>query len=290
MKFIPIDKKEEITHHARAIGLIVSLLVTLSFLQKCSPPTNPVLNNPNDSLVGTYVAPKISLLDGVNTPIDNSNWRQRRTVFGWSGNSTTGTYSFKLDTAEWSPWSQATGVEYESLDDDVHVFRVKGRHTNGSNETEPQQRSFTIDLLPHPSFFIVPNLVRPKVGDRFSLYLRVKNIDLLMTMTTILSYSRNVFTVEAIEVLQTFMTKNHGTVVAITSLDPDAGRIEANLGIALGVPKGVQGTGDLLRFQCLALSAGIDSLRIDMDSTIVKDTTGISVAIAGFANGSVIVQ
>jgi len=264
--------------------------VMLSFLQNCSQPTNPVLNNPNDSLTGAFVAPEISLLDGADTPIDNSNWRQRRTVFGWSGNSTTAMYSFKLDTAEWSPWSETTGVEYESLDDDVHVFRVKGRHTNGSNETEPQRRSFTIDLLPHPSFFIVPNIVRPKVGDRFSLYLRVKNIGLLMTMTTMLSYSRNVFSVEAIEVLQTFMTKNHGTVVAITSLDPNAGRIEANLGIASGVPKGVQGTGDLLRLQCLAISPGIGSLSIKTDSTIVKDTSGVSVGIAGFANGSVIVQ
>lgn len=169
----------------------------------------------------------------------------------------------------WSPWSQATGVEYESLDDDVHIFRVKGQHSNGSNETEPQRRSFTIGLLSHPSFFIVPNIVRPKVGDRLSLFPRVKNIDMLMTMRTMLSYSRNVFTVEAIEVLQTFMTKNHGTVVAITSLDPNAGRIEANLG-AVGVPKGVQGAGDLLRLQCRALSDGIDSLRIEMDSTIVK--------------------
>ena len=290
MKFIPIDRKAESAHHARAIGLILLLLGTLSFLQNCTPPTNPVLNNPNDSLTGAFVAPEISLLAGADTPIDNSNWRQRRTVFRWSGNSTTGTYSFKLDTAEWSPWSQATGVEYESLDDDVHVFWVKGRHTNESNETEPQRRSFTIDLLPHPSFFIVPNIVRPKAGDRFSLYLRVKNINLLMTMTTVLSYSRNIFAVEAIEVLQNFMTKNLGTVVAITSLDPNAGRIEANLGIALGKPKGVQGTGDLLRFQCRALSAGIDSLRIKMDSTVVKDTTGISVRIAGYANGRVIVQ
>lgn len=66
MKFISIDKKEETSHHARAIGLIVSLLVTLSFLKNCSQPTNPVLNNPNnpkDSLAGTFIAPEISLLD-----------------------------------------------------------------------------------------------------------------------------------------------------------------------------------------------------------------------------------
>jgi hypothetical protein len=73
-------------------------------------------------------------------------------------------------------------------------------------------------------------------------------------------------------------------------LDPNAGRIEANLGIASGVPKGVQGTGDLLRLQCLAISPGIGSLSIKTDSTIVKDTSGVSVGIAGFANGSVIVQ
>jgi len=266
-----------------------ALVLFLSLLQDCTPPTDPVLNNPNDPQSQTFTEPGLFLAN--EGPADGTiGWPVRKTAFSWTGNSVTALYSYKLDTAAWSHWSVATRVEYESLDDDVHKFEVKGQHTNGSNETGTFSRSFTIDLLPHPSFFIVPNLVRPKVGDRFSLYLRVKDINVLMTMRTMLSYSRSAFTVEAIEVVETFVTKNRGTVVQLMSHDQSAGLIDVNLGIALGVPKGVQGTGNLLKFDCLALSAGEGSLMITTDSTVVRDTSGVSVNIAGFANGRVVVQ
>ena len=278
------------TKHVRdrlAAGLTLCLAVSLLLLQDCSQPADPVFNNPNDSLAGTFTPPEIFL---TQSPPEGSAWPQRQTSFGWNGNSTAAMYSYRLDSSAWSPWDSSKSVSYESLDDDVHLFQVKAQHTNGSNETAPLRRAFTIDLLPHPSFFIAPNLTRPKVGDHFLLYLRVKNVDLLMTMSTLLVYSRTSFTVDAVDVVDEFLTKNHGTIVAFTSNDQNAGRIDANLGVALGAPKGVQGTGNLLRITCHALARGSDSLTIRLDSTIVRDTSNVSVRINGYANGRVIVQ
>lgn len=270
----------------KTMGLLLALIL-LVLVQQCSQPTDPVFNNPNDSLTAAFVAPEMILTQG---PPEGLNWPVRRASFAWSGNTVTAMYSYKLDTAGWSPWSSSTSVEFESLDDDTHLFSVKGQHSNGSNETVPRQRTFIIDLLPHPSFFVVPNLTRPKMGNRFYLYLRVKNIDSLMTMRTVLRYSRNVFSVEDVVADGTFMTKNHGTIVPIISHDANAGMIDVNLGVALGSPKGIQGTGNLLRIQCLAIATGTDSLRILPDSTVVRDTSNVSVHIAGYANGIVVVQ
>ena len=287
MNRIQPQRFRAILHDGFALCLILCLTAVLVLLQDCSQPSDPVFNNPNDSLAGTFTPPEITI---TQSPADGSTWPQRHTFFAWTGNSTAALYSFKLDSAAWSPWDAAKSVDFESLDDDVHVFQVKAQHTNASNETEPLRRTFTIDLLPHPSFFIVPNLTRPKVGDHFLLYLRVKNIDLLMTMSTALSYGGSIFTVDAVDVVEAFLEKNHGTIVAFTSNDQNAGRIDANLGVAVGVPKGVQGTGNLLRLTCRALSVGSDSLTIRMDSTVVRDTSNVPVSIAGYANGRVIVQ
>ena len=271
-----------------ALCLTLCLVVAILLLQDCSPPNDPVFNNPNDSLAGTFTPPEISI---TQSPVDGSILKQRHVFFAWTGNSTTALYSYKLDSSAWSPWDTAKSVDYESLYDDLHVFQVKAQHTNGSNETVPLSRTFTIDILPSPSFFIAPNLTRPKVGDHFLLYLRVKNIDLLLAMSTVLSYSRTAFIVDSVW-LDAFLTKNHGDPVQILPLPQDltGGRIEANLGVARGVPKGVQGTGNLLKFWCHAISSGTDSLTIKMDSTIVRDTSNVSVSIAGYENGRVIVQ
>ncbi len=267
------------------IALAVGVL--LLFFSGCSSPTPPPLNNPNDPQSQAFVNPEATIVSG---PQDNSSINFRQVQFEWQGNSVSVLYSFKLDTAQWSPWKTDSAVTYESLDDDVHVFQVKSQHKNGESESAIQQRTFTVDILRSPAFSIVPNLTRTTAGSSFTLFLHVKNIPSLLAFRTVLQYDPSAIAVQSVEPDSSLMMKNGGTIVNLTDLNASAGFVNVNLAIALGSPKGTSGTGQLLRLQCVALKSGETFMTILPDSTVVRDTTNSSTVMNDFAPGRIVVQ
>jgi hypothetical protein len=287
----PVRKSRDLP----VLVLIAFLVGALSLFSECTPPTQPVFDNPMDTLAEGYIAPTVAIVGG---PTEGSVHHTRAFTFQWSGNKTAVAFSYKIDTLEWSQWSADTSVTFESLDDDYHTFLVKAQHKNGSNESNVDQRNFSVDVLQIPSLFLAQNLTRVKVGGSVRLILKIKEISSLLSMQSLIQYDKNRLEMEGVDTLNTFLSKNGGTVYSFPTHNAISGTIKTQFSIALsgspGMPKGTSGTGALMAFRFRTKATGDALVAIIQDSTEVHDTTTVNppgiVSIREFASARIVIR
>lgn len=271
--------------------IFVIVISTLS----CTPPNVPKninddFNNPNDPNSKNFVKPTVQIISG---PSEGVRLFTRTATFAWSGNNVAKMFSWRLDTSQWSDWSIDTTLILNYMDDDLHKFIVRARHENNvsiSDITDPLSiRNFTVDILQSPALFIVPNTIERNLQNQFYVVLRMKQVSSLLSAHVTLKYDKSKIQILS-AVADTFLARNYGQPVLIEDNNIVNGTIDLNFGVGLGNPKGVFGTGSLIKLRVKGVSAGATFISILQDSILVLDTLRQKIIIKQIDSCNVIIK
>jgi len=83
-------------------------------------------------------------------PADASYLGSTSVTFAWSGSDNAGgplTYSYRLDSEDWSPFSPSASQTFENLSQGLHSFYVRAMDQSGNQDPTPSQRNFVVDTV-----------------------------------------------------------------------------------------------------------------------------------------------
>ena len=264
----------------KEIKLFLFLLI-LTVLS-CEPPAAPV-DNPNDPTTGTK--PSVEIVEG---PLDLIAIRS--TKFTWRGNITATKFSYRLRTDDpttntWSSWSIDSTITFESLDDDKFNFEVKAQSIVGS-ESEITKKTFSVDILSTPAIAIFPELSKVTKDSTFNLYFHAKDVRALLALHTVIKYDPTKLTIYSVDTVNYFVKKNNASFFAIID-SISTGRILVDMGVAMGAPKGLTGTGRILKLKCKKLVDELITVELLGSETAARDTSNTQINLKSFSNARI---
>ena len=81
-----------------------------------------------------YESPSAAFIDGPN---EGDIISTTSVTFDWQGNETALEYSYKLDSFDWSLWSNNTSTTFARLDEGQHRVQVRAKGLNLDDNSTP---------------------------------------------------------------------------------------------------------------------------------------------------------
>ncbi|MBI1925522.1 hypothetical protein HYR99_14870 [Candidatus Poribacteria bacterium] len=251
----------------------------------CKDGPEPIrFDNPLDPENPNYVLPETFIVAG---PGDGVTVDSADVTFQWAGNAQVTEYSFRLDDAAWSMWSPGRSVTFSPLDEGKHTFSVKGRYPSLGEAPVPATRAFTVDAVKGPALLVKPRQIRARQGADFTVQLVAEEVTNLMLAHVILTYDASVLRIGKVE-RGDFLATHGGTVVFFED-SSEAGRMDLNMGVGIGNPAGVDGSGAIAQLTFTALRAAQTTLKIEQNSEF-RDSGNVTIPLKTRVDGDVQIE
>ncbi len=273
---------------------IVYLMVGIIFVD-CTTPKQKTFNNPYDPLSDVYDSSIVVITSGPDSnQIINST---RKVSFGFTATNSVEFLEYKLNSMpNWiNPkkdssfaYVKDSTITFPQLDDDTYTIFFQSKHKNQRDSVSVKSRTFKIDSLQTPSFFLSPGYQRVKRGSTNSIFCKVKEIPALLSSRIIIEYDKNLVTVDSFATVNSFLKKNGGT--PITFVKKDSGRVEVNIAVAMGSPLGVTGSGGLFELIYKTNVRGVVTFQFKQDSTVAKDTADRVITMRGYDKSTIYID
>ena len=103
-----------------------------------------------------------------------------------------------------------------------------------------------------PAMLLNPLEIHTSINTSFSINLRLEDVKDVMGVYAEMIYDTTVLVFKSYQVLDSkgsLLKSTGGEVVSFVDEDSESGTIIANIGIAVGNPRGIEGSGDILRLE-----------------------------------------
>lgn len=267
-------------------SLTIFQIIPLIFFGSCSIIEGPIeYSNPLDPNDPNFEPPGVNFIQG---PTEAEIVDTCVVTFEWDGNYSGMSYSFRIDTEEWSEWSNLHLVEYPLLDEGPHHFEVKSRYFSGVESDDSQVVSFVVDDLKGTALAVFPRYSRISQAEDVEVEIIVHDVTDLAIIKVVLNYNPTRLTVNSVQVYEgtSFLAANGGTVIPFYSIDTVQGNITIDVAVATGSPNGVSGSGGIARINFTSISSQPSSIDFEISSEF-RDADNTTIQIGDFGNGGV---
>jgi hypothetical protein len=269
---------------ALAAGALASVL-----LYSCSAPTTPIdqIKNPLDTTNSSFTAPITTILSG---PDGSSVIESATVIYEWRGNADVQSYSYKLDSNQWSEWIAQTSITIEYLDEGSHTFTVRALHRNKvTTEQNPPSRTFTVDAVRGSSVMFYPRLKQARVNEQFQYDIKLEEFEQIIGLRTALSWDHAGYILDSVST-RSYASSNGGVPVLFSTVYQAQQQASIDLGILGGRPKGISGTGIVLTLYGRMAAAGVANISFQPASSASRDTANQSRTIRELVGGKVVTR
>jgi|GEM_PF-7012694 hypothetical protein len=234
---------------------IILILHSLCFFTSCKKTSSPVFNNPNDSTGTTFVHPKTELYerpsDIIYTDTAIYSWRERTT--------TTKSFSYRLDSSDWSDFSTQKTVTFIFLDEGQHIFSVKGRHENiMSIEIKFPTDTFFVDAIRERAVYFYERTKIVSPSTVFLYQINVEQMDTFFAARLHIRFDNQKIRVNSVQRGTFFSEHSLDTIVfsGIDSIDNNNGTATLNIATTGKFTSVGSNNGILIFLSCNSISAG----------------------------------
>lgn len=244
----------------------------------------------NDNVIPTAPAIKNPEVQMVSGPDSGSTVNESEVTFRWQGNEFTPEFSYKFGGSNWSSWTKDTSRTFQYLDERSYIFQIKGRRTD-LKESLPISRTFSVDAVKGPSIMIEPRKSEVSLNEEFFISIKAEEVINVMLVKAELLFDSLKLEVKEIK-SGDFLNKSNGQIVSFNSYDNSIGKIEINMGMAIGSPAEVDGTGIIASVKFKAKSTGNMELKFsnDIKKTTYRNSSNGNITLKDRVGGTIIIK
>ena len=168
----------------------IQYIIVLFFILSCADEFVP--ENPIDPENPSYIPPIVSIIDGIN--IGQTVTSENLTI-EYSGNESSMLFRTKLDSSNWSGWTNNLFVTLDYMDEGDHIFWLQGKYTTGDT-SETVSIPFTVDAVQGPALMFLPRRHISGLGDEITFRIIAEEVYDLAGTEFILDYDPATVSVE----------------------------------------------------------------------------------------------
>ncbi len=237
------------------------LLTTINGCKKTPPPS---LNPPDTEIIN---------------PNNGDTLMDALVQCEWKGLENATEYRHRMDSLDWSNWISNT-QKTNFLDEGTHTFSVTSRNEFNRVDPTPAVVNFYVDAITGPALWLKSREMQVSVSQSSSLKVFVEDITNLMLANLELLYDNSKLKIENVVPDSSFLAKNGGQIQMISEFNDSLPQIKINIGIIGGIPKGVSGSGSLIKLFFFLKSPDTTQIAFSSSSEL-RDTLNSSISLTG---------
>ncbi len=263
--------------------VLILLLISCSIFEGPEDISNPM--DPNDP---DYIAPFVTF---IQAPANGQIIDTCYVRIEWEGNKPSMNYSFRIDSSNWSEWTNINIAEYPLLDDGNHCFEIKSRYYNGVEGDISDSINFIINDLEGTVLTLSPRKITGLISQAVSFNIATHDVSELAMIKAELYYNPNAIRINAVTISEnnSFLLSNGGTIISFCSIDASNGVITIEAGVATGTIPYVSGSGNIATIEIVPLMNQISDIEFTLQSEL-RTPNNLVIPINDFGNGSVYVE
>jgi len=169
----------------------IKLLIPILFLVSCAP-DEFVADNDYDPENPDYIPPIVSIVDGIT--IGQTVTTENLTI-EYFGNLSKMLFRNRLDTSNWTGWTNNLFATLNYMDEGDHTFSLQGMFTTGDT-SETISVPFTVDAVDGPSLMFFPRRITATQGETVTFSIIAEEVYNLAGTEFILTYDPATVSVE----------------------------------------------------------------------------------------------
>ena len=256
-------------------------LIFLLFAYSCEESV-PIRDNPLDDEGGDYVTPTISLMDIV----DGDTLYSESIEFTWEGNELVAEFRYKLDSFDWTDWSENPSAIISYLDEGDHQLFVQSRYLNGDTSNVASV-SFVVDAVVGPALMFYPRRYFVQSSETVTFKIMAEEVTNLMMSEIHLEYDPSML--EIMSISQGSFFQNGQNSIFLYEINTEAGAVQINTTLLDGDTPSVNGTGDLAEIQVRLLQSGSATVSFNGSDAFI-DSENNDITILEKINGLVVIE
>ena len=256
-------------------------LAILLFACSCEESV-PIRDNPLDDEGGDYVTPTISLMDIV----DGDTLYSESIEFTWEGNELVAEFRYKLDSFDWTDWSENSSAIISYLDEGDHQLFVQSRYLNGDTSNVASV-SFVVDAVVGPALMFYPRRYFVQSSETVTFKIMAEEVTNLMMSEIHLEYDPSML--EIMSISQGSFFQNGQNSIFLYEINTETGAVQINTTLLDGDTPSVNGTGDLAEIQVKLLQSGSATVSFNGSDAFI-DSENNDITILEKINGLVVIE
>lgn len=238
-------------------SVIIVCLFCLLVITSCKKTSPPEFNNPNDSTGTTFLPPKTDLFEQPSGTISDDSTIVK---YSWrEGTTTTISFSYRLDSSDWSDFLPFKTVTFIFLDEGQHVFSVRSRHQNGNYiEKKYPIDTFFVDAINERSVYFYKRTKIVTQGTPFLYQINVEKMDSFFAARLNIAYDNQLVRIDSI-IRGSFLGEHNLIPVLFPSIDSinnNNGRATINIATTGSFLSNGLNDGTLITLFCSSISLG----------------------------------
>ena len=157
-------------------------LYPILFFLSCAEEFVP--ENPIDPDNPSYIPPIVSIVDGITI---GEIVTSENLSIEYSGNESSMLFRTRLDTSNWTGWSNNLFVTLDYMDEGEHEFWLQGKYTTGDT-SETISVPFTVDAVGGPSLMFFPRRITAIQGETVTFSIMAEEVYDLAGLETVLEF------------------------------------------------------------------------------------------------------
>ena len=157
-------------------------LYPILFFLSCAEEFVP--ENPIDPDNPSYIPPIVSIVDGITI---GEIVTSENLSIEYSGNESSMLFRTRLDTSNWTGWSNNLFVTLDYMDEGEHEFWLQGKYTTGDT-SETISVPFTVDAVGGPSLMFFPRRITATQGETVTFSIMAEEVYDLAGLETVLEF------------------------------------------------------------------------------------------------------
>lgn len=158
-------------------------LVPILFLVSCAP-EEFVTDNDYDPENPDYIPPIVSIVDGITI---GETVMSENLIIEYSGNLDAMLFRTRLDTSNWTGWTNNLFATLNYMDEGDHTFSLQGMFTTGDT-SETISVPFTVDAVDGPSLMFLPRRITAIQGETVTFSIMAEEVYDLAGLETVLEF------------------------------------------------------------------------------------------------------
>jgi len=157
-------------------------LYPILFFLSCAEEFVP--ENPIDPDNPSYIPPIVSIVNGITI---GETVTSENLSIEYSGNESSMLFRTRLDTSNWTGWSNNLFVTLDYMDEGDHEFWLQGKYTTGDT-SETISVPFTVDAVGGPSLMFFPRRITATQGETVTFSIMAEEVYDLAGLETVLEF------------------------------------------------------------------------------------------------------
>ena len=161
----------------------IQYIIVLFFILSCADEFVP--ENPIDPENPSYIPPIVSIVDGITI---GQTVTSENLSIEYSGNESSMLFRTRLDTSNWTGWTNNLFVTLDYMDEGDHKFWLQGKYTTGDT-SETISVPFTVDAVGGPSLMFFPRRITATQGETVTFSIMAEEVYDLAGLETVLEFN-----------------------------------------------------------------------------------------------------